>query len=120
MVNTLRDACTLNAIADVSTNQVLLQNAIPGRRGNLSLFTAEGPKRWRFDASLMKRIRVAEKKSVQFRLDATNVFNHPEPNTANLIMNINTANFGFFTTSNTAGPKTDLRRQFQAQLRFEF
>jgi hypothetical protein len=32
-----------------------------------------------------------------------------------------TANFGMFTTSATTGsPKTDLRRQFQAQLRIEF
>jgi hypothetical protein len=119
-LNTLRDACTLNAIADVATGQILLQNAAPGRRGNLSLFTAEGPGRWRFDTSLMKKIRVDETKSLQFRLDATNVFNHPEPNTGNLVTNINTANFGLFTTSATGSPKTDLRRQFQAQLRFEF
>jgi hypothetical protein len=114
--STLRDACTLNAVAD-STGQVLLRNATPGIRGNLSLNTLELPGRWRFDASLNKRIRLTEKKNLQFRLDATNVFNHPEPNTANLILNINNANFGLFTG---ASAKTDLRRQFQAQLRFEF
>jgi hypothetical protein len=116
-MNGLRDACTLNAIADAASGQVLLRNAIPGTRGNLSLNTLEGPGRWRFDASLMKRVRVTETKNVQFRLDATNVFNHPEPNTGNLIMNINNANFGLFTG---ASAKNDLRRQFQAQLRFEF
>jgi hypothetical protein len=99
---------------------VLLQNATPGRRRNLSLFTAEGLGRWRFDASLIKRVRLAESQSVHFRLDATNVFNHPESNILNLNMNINNANFGMFTTNATSYAKTDLRRQFQAQLRLEF
>jgi len=115
--STLRDACTLNAVADASTGQVLLQNPIPGTKGNLALNSIEMPGRWRFDASLNKRIRLTETKNLQFRLDATNVFNHPEPNTANLILNINTANFGLFAGTSA---KTDLRRQFQAQLRLEF
>jgi len=118
-LNNLRDACTLNAVADATNGQVLLQNARAGVRGNLSLNTVEGPGRWRFDASLSKKIRLAETKSLQFRLDATNVFNHPEPNTAaaNFNMNINNSNFGLFTGTSA---KTDLRRQFQAQLRFDF
>jgi hypothetical protein len=116
-LSTLNTACTLNAIAEIASGQVVLQNAAPGRRGNLSLNTYELPGRWRFDASLTKRVRIAETKSVQFRLDATNVFNHPEPNTTGLISNINTANFGLFTGANA---KTEIRRQFQAQLRFDF
>jgi hypothetical protein len=115
-LNTLRDACTLNAIMDAN-GRVVLQNPRPGVRGNLSLNTLEGPGRWRFDGSVMKKFRVAESKNLQFRMDITNVFNHPEPNVANLIMNVNNANFGLFTGTSA---KTDLRRQFQAQLRFEF
>jgi hypothetical protein len=93
----LRTACTLNAIADAGSGAVILKNALPGTRGNLSLNTLEAPGRWRFDANVSKKIRVGEAKTLQFRLDATNVFNHPEPNTGNLVTNINNANFGLFT-----------------------
>ena len=115
----LQAACTLNAIADSNSGQILLQNPLPGTRGNLALNSLEGPGRWRFDASASKKIRLGETKSLTFRLDALNVFNHPEPNTAtnSLIMNINNANFGQFTGANA---KTNLRRQFQAQLRLDF
>ena len=76
---------------------------------------------WRFDANLAKQIRISESKSLQIRLDATNVFNHPEPNFAtglnSALLNINQTNFGTITG---ATAKTDLRRQFQAQLRLNF
>jgi hypothetical protein len=115
----LQNACTLNAIADAGSGQILLQNPLPGTRGNLALNSLEGPGRWRFDASAAKRVRISETKSLTFRLDAINVLNHPEPNTAtnSLIMNINNPNFGLITGANA---KTNLRRQFQAQLRLDF
>jgi len=114
----LQSACTLNAIAD-NSGQVLLQNPLPGTRGNLALNSLEGPGRWRFDASAAKKIRLSEGKTLTFRMDAVNVFNHPEPNIAtnSLIMNINNANFGLITGANA---KTNLNRQFQAQLRLDF
>ena len=120
-LNTLNTACTLNAVADAGTGQVLLQNPLPGKRGNLGMSSAFGPGRWRFDANLAKEIRISESKSLQIRLDATNVFNHPEPNFAtglnSALLNINQTNFGTITG---ATAKTDLRRQFQAQLRLNF
>jgi hypothetical protein len=76
---------------------------------------AEGPGRWRFDANIAKQIRISETKAVRFRVDATNVFNHPEPATP--IMDISNPNFGLITGVNA---KSTLRRQFQAQLRFDF
>ncbi|MBI2150941.1 MAG: hypothetical protein HYU27_10115, partial [Acidobacteria bacterium] len=114
----LQGACTLNAVADTS-GRVLLQNPLPGTRGTLGINVAEGPGRWRFDANIAKVVRLAESKTLQFRVDATNVFNHPEPNTAanSLIMDINNANFGSIIGVNA---KSELRRQFQAQLRFNF
>ena len=119
--NTLSSACTLNAIADAQTNQILLQNPLPGQRGNVGMNSAFGPGRWRFDANISKEVRISETKSVQFRLDATNVFNHPEPNFATglntALTNINQPTFGLITG---ATAKTDLRRQFQAQLRLNF
>jgi hypothetical protein len=119
-LNNLDTACTLNAIASPG-GQILLQNPLPGERGNLGMSSAFGPGRWRFDANLAKQVRISESKSLQFRLDATNVLNHPEPNFAtalnNALLNINQATFGILTP---ATAKTDLRRQFQAQLRFTF
>ena len=120
-LNNLRTACTLNAVQDADSGQILLQNPLPGQRGTLGMNSAFGPGRWRFDANLAKQIAISESKSLQFRLDATNVFNHPEPNFAtglnSALLNINQTNFGVITG---ATAKTDLRRQFQAQLRFNF
>jgi hypothetical protein len=111
----LRQLCTLNAVADAKTGQVLLQNSLPGRRGNLSQRVVEGPGRWRFDANVTKSVKVSETKNVQFRLDATDVLNHPEPATP--ILDINVPSFGLITGLNA---KSVLHRQFQAQLRFNF
>ena len=113
-LQTLRTACTLNAVADAS-GHVLLQNPLPGKRDTVGLNSVEGPGRWRFDANLAKSVRLSETKSLQFRVDATNVFNHPEPATP--LTNINATNFGLITG---ATAKSDLRRQFQAQLRLSF
>jgi hypothetical protein len=104
---------------------MLLQNALPGTYPTMGIGTLIGPGRWRFDANLSKSIRLTESKSIQFRLDATNVFNHPEPNTAATVFNLNltgaaATNFGQFVTAGTNGAKTSLHRQLQAQLRFNF
>jgi hypothetical protein len=115
---TLQSFCTLNAIADAKTGQILLQNPAPGKRGTLGFRSLEGPGVWRFDANLAKSIKLTESKSLQFRLDATNVFNHPEPATP--IIDINAANFGLIAATTTATAKTNLHRQFQAALRFSF
>jgi hypothetical protein len=114
----LQAACTLNAIANTQ-GQILLQNPRPGTRGTLGQRVVEGPGRWRFDASLGKSVKVSESMNVQFRLDARNVFNHPEPNTAgnSLIMDINNASFGRIIGTNAKVPSS---RELQAQLRFSF
>jgi hypothetical protein len=44
---TLQNSCTLNAVADVTTNQILLQHPKPGTRGTLGQRVVEGPGRWR-------------------------------------------------------------------------
>jgi hypothetical protein len=108
---TLRDNCTLNALADASTGQIVLQNPLPGTRG-FSMNNAENPGRWRFDASLAKTTKLSESKSLQLRIDARNVFNHPEPDNPQL--NMSNANFGLIDS------KTDQNRQFQAQLKVLF
>ena len=77
----LQSFCTLNAIADANTGQILLQNPLPGRAALSGLRALEGPGLWRFDANVSKSVKVTESKNLQFRLDATDVFNHPEPAT---------------------------------------
>ncbi len=104
-----------------NTNQILLQNPAPGVRGTLGFSSLQGPGRWRFDASAAKSVSLARGKPCQFRMDITNVFNHPEPNVSTALnsamMNINAANFGVISG---ASAKTSLHRQLQAQLKFEF
>ena len=121
----LQSTCTLNAIADAKTGQILLRNAQPGAYPTMGIGSIFGPGRWRFDANLSKSIKLTESKTLQFRLDATDVLNHPEPNTAAAVFNLSltgaaAANFGQFVSSGTNGAKTNLHRQLQAQLRFNF
>ena len=66
--------------------------------------TVEGPGQWRFDANLQKSFKISESKALQFRMDARNILNHPEPNAPTL--SINTTNFGTIngkTTLHEAG-----------------
>src|SRR5204863_6272865 len=94
----LTTLCSLSAIADVKTGQILLQNPLPGTRVTLGQRVIEGPGRWRFDASLAKSIKLTESKNLQFRMDAQNVLNHPEPQLGTGInLDINNANFGLIT-----------------------
>jgi hypothetical protein len=111
----LQSFCTLNAVFDANTNQVLLQNPLPGTRGTLGQRMVQVPGRWRFDANLMKSVKLRESTRLEFRIDASNVFNHPEP--ANPILDINSSNFGLITGANA---KSTLHRQLQAQLRLSF
>jgi hypothetical protein len=111
----LQAACTLNAIADAKTGQVLIQNAMPGTVPTMGLGSIIGPGRWRFDANISKAIKMNEKKSLQFRLDVSNILNHPEPNAPSLnLLGTAAATFG-----SIAG-KSDLHRMLQAQLRYTF
>jgi hypothetical protein len=110
-LQTLRDNCTLNALADAKTGQVVLRNPLPGERG-MSLNTAEAPGRWRFDANLAKSIKMSETKTLQLRFDARNVLNHAEP--TNPVLDINSANFGQISSKNTQ------HREFQGQLKLLF
>jgi hypothetical protein len=109
----LRPYCTLQAITDARTGEILLQNPQPGSRGTLGQATVELPGSWAFDAALAKSIRLSESKSLQLRVDATNIFNHPILGNPTLDMNSATP-FGTIQTKGTE------RRQFKAQLRVNF
>jgi len=98
----------------------LLENPTPGTQGNLGSLTMATFPRWNFDANLSKTFRITESKTVQFRMDALNMFNHPTPtdpiglaNSATPTNNSFNDNFGQITSKTGS-------RTFQAKLRFTF
>ena len=111
----LQSLCTLNAIKDAGTGQILLQNPAPGAFPTMGRGVIIGPGRRRFDANISKAFKLGESKTLQFRLDATNVLNHPEPNLPGLNITGNAA-----TNLGLISGKSNLHRQLQAQLRFNF
>jgi hypothetical protein len=110
----LNTFCTLDSVADATSGQILLQNPQPGKRGNLGQRTVVGPAQWQLDGSMSKTFRINESKGLQFRVDASNVLNHPQP--ANPFLSINDAGTSFFgqITSKTGN------RNFQGQIRLNF
>jgi hypothetical protein len=108
----LRSICTLNAVAD-SSGRIVLQNARPGVRGTLGQNVMELPGTWGLDGALSKRFQVGESRSFQLRVDALNVFNHPQPANPSLVLSGSNTPFG--NIASKAG-----NRSFQAQLRVSF
>ena len=100
-----------STVIDGQNVQIVLQNPTPGRQGTLGQSTMENIGQIRFDGNLGKTFRISESKSLQVRVDATNILNHPTP--AMPTLSINSDNFGISTTK-TGG------RAFQGQLRFTF
>jgi hypothetical protein len=125
--DTLQSACTgLFALTDPDNN-IILQNPYPGMRGNFGQNRLYGPPTWNVDMAMSKSINIHETKSVQIRVDATNVFNHAQPsqtvgaastriyfaNLPALSINGNTTPLGYL------GTKVG-NRAFQAKIRFNF
>src|SRR6185295_17566904 len=75
----LKSFCTLQAVTDAKTGQIILQNPHPGTRGTIGRQTIELPGTWSFDANISKTVRISESKSAQIRVDSTNILNHPQP-----------------------------------------
>ena len=116
--------CTLNALRDNSTGQIVLQTPQPGARGTFGQNRLQGLGTWTADMAVQKRVRVGESRSFTVRLDATNIFNHanpgltqagffaPTPGAPDLSLT-NTVPFGAF--NNKIG-----RRTFQLKARLDF
>ncbi|HTG72431.1 MAG TPA: hypothetical protein VMB70_01600, partial [Terriglobia bacterium] len=112
VASNLTQFCANTAIAtDAAGTNIILQNAAPGQLGSLGLNPIYGPGSWNFDANIQKTIRIGESRSVSFRMDARNLFNHPTPAGPNL--NINSGTFG--QINNKTGS-----RALAAQIRLEF
>ncbi len=110
----LASACTLQAIQDTQTGKIVMQNPLPGTRGTLGLNVIRGPLLPRIDGNLSKSFRVRESKTVQLRIDAYNVLNHPIAASPNLSINGTGTNL-FGTITNKTGS-----RRFQGSLRLNF
>ena len=94
--NTLAAGYNLTAIKDPSGNLVLV-NPGPTQTGGLPVI--RGPKTLNFDMNLVKRIRITETKTFEFRIDAVNVLNHA--NFASPNVSIDSTSFGRITALNT-------------------
>ena len=111
--------CNLAAVYDATTGQPLLVTPLPGKRGTLGRRVVRGVTVPTFDMNLTKSFRISESKSLQFRIDASNVLNHPIPNTPQLSLapsaatNALNTSFGQIlnaTGFSTIGAKTGYRK----------
>jgi outer membrane receptor protein involved in Fe transport len=62
--------------AGVDDGKCAYGNAAPGQFGNSSIGSENAPSFFQFDASVGKRFRLAEKRSLDFRTEFFNLFNH--------------------------------------------
>jgi len=89
--NGLAAGYTNKAIAGPN-GQLVLVNPQPGDVGTLGLNTIRGPRSLNFDMNLVKRFKIHESKQFEIRVDAINIFNHP--NFSNPVTSINSTLFG--------------------------
>ncbi|MEJ2109424.1 MAG: TonB-dependent receptor [Acidobacteriota bacterium] len=121
----IQSTCTLTAVADKATGEIVLQNPVPGDTGSIGRGRLRNLTRWNVDMAISKMFRIDESRSFRLRLDASNVFNKvfasgglggtgtrivfpTSPNT-----DINSSSFGWM-------PYKVGGRTFQMMLRFDF
>jgi hypothetical protein len=73
----LRSLCSLQAVTDSTNGNIVLQNPLPGKMGNMGYNSYRNLVRWTVDTSLSKSVAIDESRSFRFRVDITNIFNHP-------------------------------------------
>jgi hypothetical protein len=128
VASSLAANCNIAAVYDAQTGAPLLVHPLPGKQGNLGRYPLRGVTTPSFDLNLAKAFRISEKKSMQLRIDASNVLNHPTVNTPQLSLapsgqtNALNTNFGQILNGGTfsvVGAKTGFRK-VQAMVRFDF
>jgi hypothetical protein len=112
-LNGLSGSFSNKAVTD-SQGRLLLVNPAPGTLGTLGLKWIDGPPALGMDVNLIKRVRITESKEFEFRIDVSNVLNHP--NFDNPDTNINSTSFG--RISSMAGNPGN--RRFTLNLRLNF
>jgi hypothetical protein len=127
-LQTLQSSVSNKALVDANGNLVLA-NPAPGTIGSLGRAWIEGPTHAQFDVNLIKRIKLAEKKEFEVRVDAVNVLNNPRwafvSAGAGGTIDINNINFGKLTAADPTGgvqqsdfPVANRRFTFSARLNF--
>jgi hypothetical protein len=110
-LQTLQSSFGNKALVDANGN-IILANPAPGTVGTLGRQWIEGPTHANFDVNLVKRIRFAERKEFEIRMDAVSVMNNPSWSL--LSSDLNDTNFGRLTATNVA----NRRFTFSARLNF--
>jgi hypothetical protein len=114
MGTNLQASCNLSALAlrnsDGTPGEYLLVYPQPGHVGNLGAKSLNYFGQFSLDANASKTFRINDTKSIQLRIDATNVLNHPNPN----LPSFSPGTFG------TVNGKSNDRRNLQGQLRLNF
>jgi hypothetical protein len=83
IATSLQSLCTLNAVFEQSGSNLVFRNPRPGEFSNFR-DQIWGPGDWDLDMAISKRIRLSERISMELRMDATNILNHPQPANPNL------------------------------------
>src|SRR5439155_25295694 len=91
--------------------RLFLVNPAPGTPGSLGLKWIEGPAPLNLDVNMIKRVKIAETKEFEFRIDAVNVLNRANFDAP--VVNINSTSFGRITTATG-------NRRFVMNLRLNF
>jgi hypothetical protein len=81
------------------TGQVFF-NPVAGTNGSLQRNYFSGPSIWSFDGKIAKETKISENHSVELRLEAANVFNHPTFTIGD--QSINSTTFGKITSTGAA------------------
>ncbi len=123
-VTTLQNLQSLvqNRVIKDSAGNIILQSPAPGTVGTLGRQWIEAPAHANLDVNLLKRIRLAERKELEIRVDAVSVMNNPRWNFVST--DINSTNFGRLTAGDPTGanqadnPIAGRRFSFTARLNF--
>jgi hypothetical protein len=122
-LQTLQSSFSNKALMDKNGN-IVLSNPAPGTPGTLGRQWIEAPTHANLDVNLVKRIRLAEKKEFEVRVDAVNVMNNPRWSLVTGGSDINNVNFGRLTAADPTGanqadnPVANRRFTFTARLNF--
>lgn len=125
--DSLRTYATALYAARDSAGNIVLQNPEPGMRPNFGQNRLYGPGTWNLDLALGKMVKIDETKTMQVRVDVTNIFNHPQPSGAyntsgSRIVYASNPIMSLTTNANLFGelPYKVGVRTFQARVRFSF
>ncbi|MEJ2112077.1 MAG: hypothetical protein P8Z37_19645, partial [Acidobacteriota bacterium] len=89
VASSLQSYCNFRAVYDTVNEEFVLLNPLPGHRGTLGYNSFRDLGRWNVDMSASKGVSLKEGVDFRFRVDISNIFNHPRPGTPS--MNINSS-----------------------------